>query len=74
VVALDTTDARRAVVPGVGAISTDVSELHDAVRAFVDDPSRGAEVGARGREWALERFGLGRFQSDWDDLLAHWVG
>ncbi|NUU07919.1 glycosyltransferase [Leifsonia sp. C5G2] len=73
VVALDTTDARRAVVPGVGAISTDLAELHDAVRAFVDDPSRGAEAGARGREWALERFGLARFQSDWDDLLAHWV-
>ncbi|MEV8213414.1 glycosyltransferase [Leifsonia sp. NPDC077715] len=74
VVALDTTDARRAVVPGVGAISTDVTELHDAVRAFVDDPGRGMEAGSRAREWALERFGLTRFQSDWDDLLARWVG
>ncbi len=73
VVALDATDARRAVVPGVGAISTDVTELHDAVRAFVDDPGRGAEVGERAREWALERFGLGRFQADWDALLARWV-
>ncbi|WP_082888981.1 glycosyltransferase [Leifsonia xyli] len=74
VVALDTTDARRAVVPGVGAISTDVTELHDAVRAFVDDPGRGMEAGERAREWALERFGLGRFQADWDELLARWVG
>ncbi|MFP3467039.1 glycosyltransferase [Leifsonia sp. SIMBA_070] len=74
VVALDATDARRAVVPGVGVISTDLTELHDAVRAFVDDPSRGAEVGGRAREWALERFGLGRFQADWDELLARWVG
>lgn len=74
VVVLDATDARRAVVPGVGVVSTDVAELHEAVRAFVDDPGRGAETGARAREWALERFGLARFQSDWDELLASWVG
>ena len=74
VVALDATDARRAVVPGVGAVSTDLAELHDAVRAFVDDPRRGAEAGERAREWALERFGLGRFLADWDETLARWVG
>jgi hypothetical protein len=73
VVALDTTDARRAVVPGVGAISTDVRELHAAVRAFIDDPERGRASGEMAREWALERFGLGRFQSDWDALLSTWV-
>ncbi|MDR6972181.1 glycosyltransferase [Leifsonia shinshuensis] len=74
VVALDATDARRAVVPGVGVVSTDPAELHAAVRAFVDDPGRGAETGERAREWALERFGLGRYQADWDELLARWVG
>jgi glycosyltransferase involved in cell wall biosynthesis len=73
VVALDATDVRRAVVPGVGAVSSDVTELHDAVRAFVDDPSRGLDAGERAREWALERFGLSRFQDDWDEVLARWV-
>lgn len=74
VVVLDATDARRAVVPGVGVISTDVTELHAAVHAFVDDPERGRDAGEMAREWALERFGLGRFLSDWDDVLASWVG
>ena len=55
-------------------VPEDLTELHDAARAFVDDPGRGAEAGGRAREWALERFGLGRYQTDWDDLLAHWVG
>jgi hypothetical protein len=32
------------------------------------------EAGARGRERALERFGLGRFQADWDELLGRWAG
>jgi hypothetical protein len=31
------------------------------------------EAGLRAREWALERFGLARFQADWDALLARWV-
>lgn len=70
VVALDTTDVRRAVVPRTGVASTVVSELHDAVRAFVDDPERGREVGAAAREWALERYGLRRFTGDWDAVLA----
>ena len=74
VVALDATDARRAVVPGVGVISTDLAELHAAVRAYVDDPERGRDAGEMAREWALERFGLGRFLADWDDVLASWVG
>ena len=74
VVALDSTDVRRAVVPGVGAVSTDLAELHDAVRAFVDDPERGRVAGERAREWALERFGLARFLADWDALLASWAG
>ncbi len=74
VVALDATDARRAVVPGVGVISTDLAELHSAVRAYVDDPERGRDAGAMAREWALERFGLGRYLADWDAALASWVG
>jgi len=68
-IALDSTDARRAVVPGTGTISTDVRELHTALRHLVDDPSRARDQGAMAREWALERFGLGRFLSDWDSML-----
>ncbi|MFF1573102.1 glycosyltransferase [Leifsonia sp. NPDC058292] len=69
-IALDSTDARRAVVPGTGTISTDVRDLHTALLQLVDDPGRAREQGAMAREWALEKFGLGRFLAEWDALLA----
>jgi hypothetical protein len=74
VVALDTTDVRRAVVPGVGVASTDLRELHEAVRMFVDDPERGRATGAQARALALDRFGLGRYLDDWDAVSARWAG
>jgi hypothetical protein len=74
VVALDTTDVRRAVVPGVGTASTDLTELHTAMRMFVDDVERGKAAGALAREWALERFGLARYLDDWNAVSARWAG
>ena len=69
VVALATTEAPRAVPPGAGAISTDLGELHAAVRRFVRDPAAAREAGLAAREAALARYGLKRFLRDWDQIL-----
>jgi hypothetical protein len=69
VVALATTEAPDAVPAGAGVVSTRVETLADAVRSFVQDPDRALEAGHAARAAALERYGLGRFLADWNDLL-----
>lgn len=70
VVALATTEAARAVPPGAGVVSPSVSELHDAMRAFIEDEELARETGAAARQAALERYGLKRFLERWDQVLT----
>jgi hypothetical protein len=70
VVALQTTEAARAVPPGAGFVSTDVDELVAAARTLLADHELAVDLGRAARRAALERYGLGRFQADWDRLLA----
>ena len=70
VVALATTEAPEAVPREAGVISTSVDALVGAVRRLVRDPSRARAMGEAAREHALARYGLRRFLSDWDALLA----
>jgi glycosyltransferase involved in cell wall biosynthesis len=69
VVALATTEAPEAVPAQAGVVSTRVEVLAGAVRAFLAEPERAREAGRAARAAALERYGLERFLSDWDDLL-----
>ncbi len=69
VVALGTTEAYEAVPAQAGVVSTDVDRLAEAVRRFVADEEDARERGAAARAVALERYGLGRFLADWDELL-----
>jgi glycosyltransferase involved in cell wall biosynthesis len=69
VVALATTEAVEAVPPEAGVLSTRVDVLADAVARFVRDPEQARAAGEAARRAALERYGLGRFLSDWDQLL-----
>ncbi len=69
VVVLATTEAPRAVPAAAGAISTDLGELHTAVRRFVRDPAAARDAGLAAREAALARYGLKRFLDDWDQIL-----
>jgi glycosyltransferase involved in cell wall biosynthesis len=73
VVALDTTEAARAVPPAAGVLSNRPEELAAAVRRFVHDPAEARAAGAAAREAALARYGLGRFLADWDARLAAWA-
>jgi hypothetical protein len=70
VVAVAATEVTEAVPPGAGIVSTRRGGLRDAVRRLIADPAEGAELGARARDAALARYGLGRFLADWDRLLA----
>ena len=69
VVALATTEAPDAVPAGAGVVSNRIDVLQAAVRRFAAEPEEAALAGKTGRAAALERFGLARFLSDWDDLL-----
>lgn len=73
VIALATTEAVEAVPPDAGVISTDVERLVDAFRTFVNDPAAATEVGRRARTAALQRYGLQRFLTDWDQLLTRTI-
>ena len=69
VVALGTTEAYEAVPAEAGVVSTDVDRLTEALRRLVGDEEEARERGAAARAVALERYGLGRFLADWDQLL-----
>ena len=69
VLALDTTEAGRAVPAEAGAISTDVAELRRAAERLMHDPGEARRRGAVAREVALERYGLDRFLQRWDQVL-----
>ncbi|GGT46115.1 glycosyltransferase [Streptomyces purpureus] len=70
VVALATTEAVEAVPAGTGVLSTRPEVLARAMRRYLHEPEAAAEDGARGREAAVERYGLKRFLDDWEELIT----
>ena len=44
------------------------------VKRLMEDPEEAHERGRAARAAALHRYGLDRFVSDWDDLLAEVAG
>jgi hypothetical protein len=73
VVAVGTTEVHEAVPPEAGTVSTKLDVLAGAMRRLIDDPGEARERGAAARAAVLERYGLERFLSDWDDVLAEVV-
>ena len=69
VVALATTEAVMAVPAGAGIRDTNVADLIDGCRHFLDDPADAARAGAAARTAALRRYGLPRFLREWDGLI-----
>jgi glycosyl transferase family 1 len=70
VVALATTETPEAVPPGTGIVSTRVDVLESAFQRLLADPDEARERGLVARQEALRRYGLERFLTDWDQLLA----
>jgi len=74
VVALGATEVFEAVPAAAGVVSTRVEVLADAVHRLSADRDEAAELGRSARAAALERYGLERFLTDWDDVLKEVAG
>lgn len=70
VVVLQATEATRAVPPGAGFVSTNVDELVAAARVLLEDRDAATRLGLAAREAVVERYHLGRFLRDWDELAV----
>jgi glycosyltransferase involved in cell wall biosynthesis len=69
IVALATTEVPEAVPATAGVVSNRLDVVEAGLRRFIDDPEHARACGRAARAAALERYGLGRFLGDWDDLL-----
>jgi hypothetical protein len=74
VVALEATEARRAIPPEAGVVSTDLDELREGMRRFMDDPDAARIAGAHARAFALDHYGLPAYLEHWDWVLSDWCG
>jgi glycosyltransferase involved in cell wall biosynthesis len=74
VVAVAATETAVAVPPEAGTVTTRPDRLAAAVRDLCEDADLARSMGARARDVALERFGLGRFLDEWDGVLATATG
>jgi glycosyltransferase involved in cell wall biosynthesis len=74
VVALETTEARRAVPANAGVVATDPGILREALAWLLRDSEAARALGRGAREHAVRRYGLERFLGDWDRLLRRVAG
>jgi glycosyltransferase involved in cell wall biosynthesis len=71
VVGLATTELSAVIENGVsGFIHTDVDHLIEKMKLLINEPQQALEIGTRGREVALQRFGIQRFTNDWESLFT----
>ena len=73
VVVLAATEAPRAVPAEAGCVSSDLTELIDAVGHLHSDPIAAAHAGDVARAFALKHYGVNRFLHDWEDLIEEVV-
>jgi hypothetical protein len=69
VVALATTEVVEAVPAVAGVVSTRLETLSRGLQELIADPDTARERGHMARRAALDRYGLDRFLSDWNELL-----
>jgi glycosyltransferase involved in cell wall biosynthesis len=69
VVAVAATEVGRAVPPECGTVSTELAQLHEAVRYYLAEPEAAMLAGKAARRHALDQYGLARFLRDWDQIL-----
>lgn len=70
VLALDTTEASRAVPPEAGFISNDLAALRGEAGRLLQDPSHAHDRGRAARRFALAHYGLPAFLQNWDAVLG----
>jgi hypothetical protein len=75
IVGLATTEMSMAVENGVsGYVDTNVPALIDRMKQLVDDPLLAKRLGEGARRYALDRFNIQRFASEWERTIAEVVG
>lgn len=75
VVALATTEMASVIRDGdTGFADTNPDRLVACMQLLLQHPDLARDVGERGRRYARERFGIGRFAADWDALLREVTG
>jgi hypothetical protein len=70
VVCLAATEAVEAVPPDAGVLSTRLDVLVAGLGELMAEPELAQQMGKQAREYALRRFGLARYLTDWNRLLA----
>lgn len=74
VVALGTTEIAEAVPTEAGVVSNRLGVLQEALHGMMGAPEEAHRRGKAAREYALSRYGLDRFLTDWDVLLGEVTG
>jgi glycosyltransferase involved in cell wall biosynthesis len=71
VIGLATTELPRIIRDsGGGYVDTELARLVDVSRELIADRGRAQELGRRARDYARERFAIGRFAADWDGVFT----
>jgi hypothetical protein len=75
VIGLATTELPRIIRDsGGGYADTELSRLIDFSRELIRDRGRAQELGRKARDYARERFAIGRFAADWDAVFREVTG
>jgi hypothetical protein len=74
VVALATTEYVTVIKDGEsGFIDTHIGNLIDKMNSLIADPARAADMGAKAKQTALEKFDINRFTSDWENTFRQTI-
>ena len=57
-----------------GYVDTSVAAVIERMRELLGDRDGARRIGQAAREYAHERFGIGRFGRDWDDAFEQAIG
>lgn len=75
IVGLATTEMAAVIENDVsGYVDTDLARLVERMDTLLSEPELARMLGARAREYAFDRFGIGRFVDDWCDAFAQVCG
>ncbi|MCF2488610.1 glycosyltransferase family 4 protein [Dyadobacter sp. CY347] len=74
VVALATTEYVTVIKDGEsGFIDTNIEKLIDKMNSLIAEPARAAAMGTSAKQTALEKFGIDRFTSEWENIFRQTI-
>ena len=74
IVGLATTEMVTAVENDrTGYVETDVDRLVERMRHLIDHPAHARELSRNAADYAIQRFGIRRFASDWQQVVSRFV-